>query len=205
MSTLASLAACVADCRECPLGETRTKTVFGRGSPEARVMFVGEGPGLWEDQDGRPFAGPSGKLLDRMVRAMGLDPEIDIYVANVVKCRPPANRNPLPNEITACLGYLKAQVRLVSPEIIVLLGKVATDTLLAAKGESFARLRGKTTLLWLDLESRPWHALPTYHPAYLLREPAMKAIVWRDLQHVMSHLERTVSHGRSRDLPAGPA
>src|SRR5262249_1032363 len=147
-------------CEACVLARTRTKTVFGVGDPCARVMFVGEGPGEDEDRQGEPFVGKAGQLLTRMISAMGLR-RGDVYIANVVKCSPPGNRNPEPREIVSCLGYLRRQVETIRPEVICTLGNVATRALLGT-GESITRLRGK----FAEFQGIP--VLPTFHPSYLL-------------------------------------
>lgn len=175
------LAARVAQCRRCRLSEGRTRTVFGRGSPQAHVVFVGEGPGYHEDQQGLPFVGPAGKLLDRMIAAMNLGPET-VYICNVVKCRPPDNRTPLPDEAAACAPYLDAQLRAIRPQAIVALGRPAAERLGVVEpgGRGW---RGR----WAEWEGIPLMA--TYHPAYLLRNPAGKAATWNDLQAVMARLQ----------------
>ena len=144
-------------------------------------MFVGEGPGHEEDQKGEPFVGAAGQLLDRIIAAMGLTREA-VYIANIVKCRPPSNRNPEPDEIGACRGYLERQIDLVAPDVIVALGAVAARALLGVEG-GVGRLRARFHRF------RDIPVMPTYHPAYLLRNPADKRKVWEDLQQVMSQLE----------------
>lgn len=165
-------------CKLCKLG--RTNIVFGVGSPSARLMFVGEGPGRDEDLLGEPFVGEAGKLLDRMILAMGLK-RAEVYIANVVKCRPPRNRDPEPDEIEACEPFLRAQLRIIRPEVIVALGRHASQSLLRDK-TPISKLRGR----WCTYEGTP--LMPTYHPAYLLRSPAEKKPVWEDLQQVMGRL-----------------
>lgn len=168
------------DCRRCKLSGGRTRLVFGEGNPEARLMFVGEGPGADEDRSGRPFVGAAGQLLDKMIAAMGLRRE-DVYIANVVKCRPPQNRDPEPDEAATCLPFLHRQVRSVSPEVLVTLGKPAARWLLGHEG-AISRIRGQ----WQTWEEIP--VMPTFHPAFLLREPAQKKAAWADLQAVMAKL-----------------
>ena len=171
----------LSDCRRCKLCEGRTQVVFGVGNPEARLMFVGEGPGRDEDLQGEPFVGRAGQLLTEMIeKGMGLQRR-DVYIANVVKCRPPENRNPEPDEISACSPFLKRQVALVKPEVIVGLGKFAVQTLLGVE-TPISRLRGK----WHEYEGIP--LMPTFHPAYLLRSPQEKRAAWADLQLVMDRL-----------------
>lgn len=178
--TLASLAAQAATCRRCRLWQGRTQVVFGVGNPRARLMFIGEGPGQEEDRLGEPFVGRAGKLLDAMLRALGL-PRSEVYIANVVKCRPPNNRDPQDDEVAACRPFLERQVALVNPHIIVTLGRVATRHLLG-RGEAMRELRGR----WVNWQGR--RVLPTYHPAYLLRTPSAKAEAWEDLKTVRRSL-----------------
>lgn len=168
------------DCRRCKLAVGRTRLVFGEGNPEARLMFVGEGPGADEDRSGRPFVGAAGQLLDKMIAAMGLRRE-DVYIANVVKCRPPKNRDPAPDEATTCLPFLHRQIQSVKPEVVVTLGKPAARWLLGHEGP-ISRIRGQ----WQHWEGFP--VMPTFHPAFLLREPSQKKAAWADLQAVMRRL-----------------
>ncbi|MEZ0311911.1 MAG: uracil-DNA glycosylase family protein [Myxococcota bacterium] len=178
--SLEGIRAELGDCRRCKLCKGRKNIVFGVGNPKARLMFVGEGPGRDEDLRGEPFVGAAGQLLNRMIEAMGLARE-DVYIANVVKCRPPDNRDPEPDEVAACEPFLKAQIKAVKPEIIVGLGRYAVQTLLR-DSTPVSRQRGK----WREYEGTP--LMPTYHPAYLLRNPAEKRPVWQDLQNVMARL-----------------
>jgi DNA polymerase len=175
---LEELRATIGDCRRCKLWPGRTHLVFGVGNPKATLMFIGEGPGRDEDLQGEPFVGRAGQLLtDIIVKGMGLKRE-DVYIANVVKCRPPENRNPEPDEVLSCEPFLKKQIDLVRPKIIVALGKFAVQTLLQSK-VAITRLRGN------------WHTyhgiklMPTFHPAYLLRNPADKKLVWEDIKKVI--------------------
>ena len=168
---------CLGDCTACPLHQGRKNIVFGEGNPQADVVFVGEGPGYHEDHQGRPFVGKSGELLTRMISAMGIARE-EVYIANVVKCRPPENRDPRPDEILKCSPYLYKQLEAVNPRAIVTLGRPATQTLLQSQ-EPMHKLRGR----WQDWRQIP--VLPTYHPAYLLRNEQKKRDVWQDLQLVM--------------------
>lgn len=177
---LAAIRADLGDCQRCKLCRKRTHIVFGVGNPKARLMFIGEGPGRDEDLQGEPFVGDAGKLLNKMIAAMGLR-RADVYIANVVKCRPPQNRDPEPDEVAACEPFLRAQVRAVRPEVIVVLGKVAVQTLLGDPTPIRA-LRGQ----WRELEGVA--CMPTFHPAYLLRDPSQKKLVWADLQLVMARL-----------------
>lgn len=176
------------DCSRCPLHQNRTHVVFGEGSSSARVMLVGEGPGGDEDREGRPFVGRAGRLLTKMIQAMGLD-RSEVYIANVVKCRPPGNRDPEPVEIATCLPFLEAQIQAVNPEVIIALGRVAASALLGRQ-ESLAKIRGEFHY-WKGIP-----VMPTYHPSYLLRqEPDRrpKAEAWGDLKKVMALLDLPVS------------
>jgi uracil-DNA glycosylase len=168
------------DCRRCKLHKGRNKIVFGDGSPTAKLVFVGEGPGADEDAQGLPFVGRAGKLLTQMIEAMGLQRK-DVYICNVVKCRPPENRAPEPDEVASCSPYLLRQVDTINPQVIVCLGAVAAKTLLNTT-RGISSFRGE----WLEWRGRKLMA--TYHPAYLLRNPPAKADVWKDLQKVMAEL-----------------
>jgi uracil-DNA glycosylase family 4 len=180
-STLPELRAALGDCRRCPLARSRTQIVFGVGDPNARLMFVGEGPGQDEDRQGEPFVGRAGKLLTEIiVKGMRLARD-DVYIANVVKCRPPRNRNPEPEEVDACEPFLLRQIELIAPEVIVALGKFAAQTLLRTT-TPITRLRGT----WHDYHGI--RVMPTFHPAYLLRNPAEKRQVWEDVKQVMDIL-----------------
>jgi uracil-DNA glycosylase family 4 len=178
---LAELAGEVARCEKCALCRGRTQTVFARGSGKSGVCFVGEGPGEEEDLQGAPFVGKAGQLLDRMVAAMGFGRD-DVYVANVVKCRPPNNRKPQPDEMAACLPYLRRQLELIQPRVIVALGATAVEGLLGTT-EGITRLRGRWRLYQGQLA-----VMPTFHPAYLLRNPSAKQQVWQDLQAVLRQM-----------------
>lgn len=177
------LRAMVKDCTRCKLCSTRTQTVFGVGVENAPLMVVGEGPGADEDAQGLPFVGKAGQLLDRMIVAMGYQPD-DVYIANIVKCRPPNNRKPEPSEMAACVGYLHEQIALVRPKAIVALGATACEGLLGMAG--ITRLRGTWRLYRGEIP-----VMPTFHPAYLLRKPEDKRLVWADLQQVMSRLGKS--------------
>ncbi len=183
---LEALRLAIGDCQRCRLCSGRTHLVFGVGNPHARLMFIGEGPGRDEDLQGEPFVGRAGQLLtDIITKGMGLK-RADVYIANVVKCRPPENRNPEPDEVASCEPFLKKQIDLVRPEIIVGLGKFAVQTLLQSK-VPITRLRGN------------WHTyhgiklMPTFHPAYLLRNPADKKLVWEDIKKVIKELRGEAS------------
>jgi uracil-DNA glycosylase len=168
------LKARVASCIDCPLHEKRTKTVFGVGDENADWLFVGEGPGAEEDAKGEPFVGQAGRLLDNMLPAIGLRRGANVYIANAVKCRPPGNRNPEPGEALACEPYLDRQIELIRPKLIIALGKVAAQNLLATDA-SIASLRGRVH------RYRGIPLIVTYHPAYLLRSLPEKAKAWEDL------------------------
>ncbi len=173
------------DCRRCKLCTGRTNIVFGSGNPNATLMFVGEGPGEEEDHQGLPFVGRAGQLLTKMIVAMGVARE-DVYIANVVKCRPPNNRPPQPDEIAACRPFLYGQIEAIRPTVICTLGTFATQTLLQTQ-QVISSLRG----IFHPLRGSR-HAcdiLPTYHPAYLLRNPNAKTQVWGDLQKIMLRLQ----------------
>ena len=177
---LAALAGAVAGCTRCRLAEGRHRVVFGAGNPKAELMFVGEGPGAEEDRQGLPFVGAAGELLTRIIQAMEMTRE-EVYIANVVKCRPPGNREPQPDEVAACRGYLDRQIALVRPRAIVALGKTAALTLLGTDAP-IGRLRGQ----WFRVQEIP--TLVTYHPAALLRNPALKRPTWEDVQQVRDFL-----------------
>jgi DNA polymerase len=178
-SDLPSLARTVSSCVACRLCKTRKQTVFADGSPDAKIMFIGEAPGADEDAQGVPFVGRAGQLLTRMIEdGMGL-PRKSVYIANVLKCRPPDNRNPEPEEIASCRGYLEAQIDLVKPEVLVALGKFAAQFLLETE-EGIMRLRGK----WGTYRGIP--VMPTFHPSFLLRQPGQKKEAWEDLLKVLA-------------------
>jgi len=180
----------VKNCRKCALCETRTQTVFGQGSPAPRIVFVGEAPGYEEDKQGLAFVGAAGQLLTKMIEAgMGLK-RADVFICNVLKCRPPNNRTPSADEIIACNPYLREQIEILNPEVIVALGAPAAKTLLNT-AETIGRLRGR----WHDYflsgvtgQGPSIPCMPTYHPAYLLRTPEDKGKAWSDLQLVMAKL-----------------
>jgi DNA polymerase len=178
--SLESLAVTAAGCTLCRLSENRQTVVFGEGDPKAGVMFIGEGPGADEDRTGRPFVGQAGKLLDRMIFAMGFDRD-EVYIANVVKCRPPGNRDPKDDEVAACADYLDRQIDLIGPEVIVALGKPASRRL-TGTNKPMGALRGR----WSSYRGTP--LMPIFHPAYLLRNPKAKREVWEDLKLVMARL-----------------
>ena len=179
-SDLEGLAESLRTCARCRLSEKRKMVVFGEGAPDARVMFIGEGPGAEEDRTGRPFVGQAGRLLDRMVVAMGFQRD-QIYIANVVKCRPPGNRDPKDDEIAACSAFLDRQIELIRPDVILALGRFAANRLTGAD-KPLGALRGR----WSQYKGVP--LLATYHPAYLLRTPKDKRKVWSDLKLVLAKL-----------------
>jgi uracil-DNA glycosylase len=173
----------------CALKSTATRLVFADGNPKARVMFVGEAPGRDEDIEGLPFVGRSGKLLDRMIGAIGLD-RSSAYIANVIPWRPPGNRTPTPQETQICLPFIQRQIELVDPDVLVTLGNPSTQTLLSTR-EGIMRSRGK----WFDYDTgtRVIRALPTFHPAYLLRSPAYKRMSWLDLRAIAKELGKELA------------
>ena len=173
------LQAQVASCRKCRLCETRNKTVFGVGPMDARLMVVGEGPGADEDAQGEPFVGRAGKLLDEMLRAIGRTRSTDTFIANVVKCRPPENREPAEEEAEACRPYLEQQLKTIKPRLIVALGRIAAQRLLATD-TPIGKMRGQTYAWGPDATP----LMVTYHPAYLLRNPGEKAKSWEDLKRI---------------------
>jgi DNA polymerase len=176
--TLTALRATMGDCTRCKLASHRTHLVFGVGNPRARLVFVGEAPGRDEDLQGEPFVGRAGRLLTEIItKGMKLRRD-DVYIANVIKCRPPDNRNPEPDEVATCEPFLLRQLELIAPEVIVALGKFAAQTLLRSK-TPITHLRGR----WHDYHGIK--LMPTLHPAYLLRNPGDKRLVWEDIQKVM--------------------
>ena len=170
----------LSNCERCRLAVERKNIVFGEGLPDARLVFVGEAPGMEEDLSGKPFVGPAGKLLTDIIRAMGLRRE-EVYICNIVKCRPPRNRDPEPDETGMCLPFLKAQISLIKPEIICILGRIPAQGLIN-KDFKITRDRGQ----WHYLIGTP--LMPTYHPGYLLRYPQAKKQVWEDMQKIMKEL-----------------
>ena len=171
----------IGGCEKCRLSQTRGNVVPGEGNPRARLMFIGEGPGQEEDRQGRPFVGRSGELLTRMIHAIGLE-RSEVYICNIVKCRPPQNRNPEPDEAAACLGYLREQVALVRPRVVVLLGKVACQYTLREQ-VFITRDHGR----WFE-QKGVWF-MPTFHPSALLRDPAKKRDAWEDFQKIRDKLK----------------
>lgn len=180
---LAAIAAAVASCRACKLCSTRTKTVPGEGAAAPELVFVGEGPGADEDASGRPFVGAAGQLLGKMIGAMGFRRE-DVFICNVVKCRPPGNRNPEPDEVAACMPYLEAQLAALKPKVVCTLGNVPLKALMGPQTPGITSMRGKR------LDWRGMILIPTFHPSYLLRNAEAKKPAWEDLKQVLAVLGR---------------
>jgi DNA polymerase len=182
--SLAAIAAHISTCTNCPLCQERSSTVPGEGNADSPdILFIGEGPGADEDAQGRPFVGKAGQLLDRMIEAMGYQRE-EVFIANVVKCRPPNNRKPLREEMDMCLPYLRQQIRLIRPKVIVGLGGTALEGLLG-RPVGITRMRG----VWQEYAGIK--LMPTFHPSYLLRDPSKKKDAWADLKLVLSELGKT--------------
>lgn len=184
---LTALAAHCQACQRCGLGAGRTHVVVSRGNPQAPLLIIGEGPGQQEDEQGKPFVGKSGQLLDKIMASVELDPARDVYICNIVKCRPPGNRVPTPTEVAACKGYLLEQIRLVNPQIILLTGATAVKGILGLK-EGITKIRGQ----WFEWEGRL--CMPIFHPAYLLRNQSRekggpKWLMWQDIQAVKDKLQ----------------
>lgn len=172
----------IGDCHRCKLSKGRKNIVFGEGSIDAEIMFIGEGPGEDEDIQGRPFVGKAGQLLTKLIEKMGFKRE-DVYIGNIVKCRPPFNRDPEEDEISACSPFIKKQADIISPKVIVSLGRISTQTLIGMK-LPIGKLRGK----FYQFENIP--LMPTFHPSYLLRNPKDKWLVWEDAQKVLERLKK---------------
>ncbi len=181
VQTLSEIREELGDCTRCRLCETRKNIVFGEGNPRARLVFVGEGPGRDEDIQGRPFVGRAGQLLTKIIQAMKLERK-DVYICNVIKCRPPGNRNPEPDEVASCEPFLTKQIESINPEVIVSLGSVATGLMLKLKNFKMGQLRGTFHQYGNS------KLMITYHPAALLRNPAFKKPVWEDMKLVMKEL-----------------
>ena len=177
---LAEMAAVVGACVKCRLAKTRTNVVYGVGNPNADLMFIGEAPGRDEDLQGKPFVGRAGALLTDIIKAMKLTRD-DVYIANVIKCRPPENRNPEPDELEQCRPFIRRQIEIIKPKVIVTLGKFALQSLME-RSYGITAARGS----WLEYDGIK--VMPTYHPAYLLRNPAAKKDVWADMKKVMTEL-----------------
>jgi DNA polymerase len=179
---LAALREEIGDCRRCKLSQGRTNIVFGEGNPGAVLMFIGEAPGREEDIQARPFVGDAGKLLTRLIEKMGFGRD-EVYIGNIIKCRPPQNRDPEEDEIRTCLRFIERQVEIVSPKVIVSLGRISSQTLIGTK-IPISKLRGS----FLEFKGIP--LMPTFHPAYLLRNPRDKWLVWEDALKIMEKLEQ---------------
>jgi DNA polymerase len=188
----------VRKCCKCGLGSLRTNAVPGEGNPDARILFVGEGPGADEDAQGRPFVGRAGKLLDKVITAMGLK-RSDVFIANILKCRPPENRDPRAEEIINCFPYLQRQIEIINPEIIVALGAPAARTLLNTN-KPIGQLRGQFHEYYAGLGSPPIKVMPTYHTAYLLRNYSQenRKRVWEDMKKVLTELGLPIPEQRKR-------
>jgi DNA polymerase len=184
--TLPEIQAALEGCQRCKLSKGRTHVVFGEGNPHARLAFVGEGPGEQEDLQGRPFVGKAGQLLDRMITAIGLQ-RSDVFILNVVKCRPPGNRNPEPDEIESCSPFLYQQLDAIRPEVVVALGKFAAQTLLQTE-ERISSLRGRFHRIPRAGFAESAKLMPTFHPAFLLRNPDSKREAWEDFKKVADAL-----------------
>jgi DNA polymerase len=180
VETLEDIRTDLGDCRRCRLSEDRTNIVFGSGNAHAKLVFIGEGPGYEEDRQGQPFVGAAGRLLTKIIEAIKLT-RSQVYICNIVKCRPPGNRNPMPDEIAACSPFLKRQIAAIHPDFICTLGSFAAQTLLETK-EPISKLRG-TFYDYMGIK-----VMPTYHPAFLLRNPAKKRNVWEDMKKLMKAL-----------------
>jgi len=179
---LAALRQEMGDCQRCKLGKERSNLVFGEGNPDAQLMFIGEAPGREEDKQGRPFVGEAGKLLTSLINKMGFKRE-EVYIANIIKSRPPGNRDPEADEINACMPFLKRQIEIIAPEVIMSLGRISAHTL-TGLNVPISRLRGT----FKEFEGTP--LMPTFHPAYLLRNPGDKKLVWSDAMQVLGLLGR---------------
>ena len=195
---LAAIAAEVDACCKCGLRETRTNAVPGEGNPNAKIVFVGEAPGADEDAQGRPFVGRAGQLLEKIINAMGMR-RSDVFICNILKCRPPGNRDPRPDEIIACLPFLQMQLALIRPEVIVALGAHAARTLLNTN-QAIGRLRGRFHDYYFSPDAPPVKLMPTYHPAYLLRNysPDNRRRVWEDMQKVMADVGLEVPKAKGK-------
>ena len=187
-NALKDLTAQVGTCKKCSLAKTRTNLVPGEGNPHADIVFVGEAPGADEDAQGRPFVGRAGQLLDKIIIAMGLSRD-DVFICNILKCRPPDNRDPKPEEIVSCLPFLQRQLESIQPQIIVALGAHAAKTLLNTN-KPIGQLRGMFHEYYTSEDAAPIKLMPTYHPAYLLRNysPDNRKHVWEDMQKVLTEL-----------------
>ena len=190
LETLDDIRRDLGDCRRCKLAAGRKHIVFGEGDPGARLVFVGEGPGFEEDQQGRPFVGAAGQLLTKIIAAIGLNRQ-QVYICNIIKCRPPGNRNPDPEEIESCAPFVRRQLAAIAPEFVCTLGTFATQTLLNTD-RPISRLRGRFH------EMMGIQVLPTYHPAYLLRNPERKRDVWEDMKLLMQAMGLALPNNKNR-------
>ncbi|MEW6068599.1 MAG: uracil-DNA glycosylase [Nitrospirota bacterium] len=172
----------IGDCRRCNLSQQRTNIVFGEGSPDAKIMFIGEAPGKEEDLQGKPFVGDAGMVLARLIEKMGFNRE-DVYIANIVKCRPPMNRDPETEEIEKCRGFVERQIEIIHPEVIMCLGRISASTLIGDTKLKITAVRGK----FFDYKGIP--LMPTFHPAYLIRNPKDKWLTWEDALMVLERLK----------------
>ncbi len=179
LDSLEKLHESMKNCRQCQLCTGRRNLVFGEGDPDARLMFIGEAPGYEEDMSGRPFVGAAGQLLNKMIKAMNFSRE-EVYIANIIKCRPKDNRTPAPDEISMCIPFLHQQIHLIRPEVIICLGATAAKALLNT-ANGISRMRGK----WCNFENIP--VMPTFHPAFLLRQESAKRDAWSDLKQVIAY------------------
>lgn len=191
--TLEAIREEIGDCTRCKLSGGRTSIVFGEGNPKAVIVFVGEGPGFEEDQQERPFVGEAGQLLTDIIEKGMKIKRAAVYICNIVKCRPPGNRNPEPDEVETCIGFVKKQIRAINPKVIVTLGNVPTQNLLGTK-QGITKLRGT----WQTYEDIP--LMPTFHPAYLLRSPGEKGKVWQDIKLVMEKLGMPIPEKSNKSI-----
>lgn len=199
MTDLGLLDAEIRACTRCRLAQTRKRAVPGEGSPTARVMFIGEGPGFWEDEQGRPFVGPAGQLLNELLQSIGLQRE-DVFITNVVKCRPPGNREPLPDEIEACAGFLDRQIGLIQPRLIVTLGRYSMAKFFPA-AKSMKELHGK--VVWREGMA----CMAMYHPAAALRQPSLRPVLeadFRRIPEVLAQAEAGAARQRQTKEQAEP-
>jgi uracil-DNA glycosylase family 4 len=173
----------IGDCRRCKLSGKRTHIVFGEGNPDARLMFIGEAPGREEDLQARPFVGEAGALLTKLIEKMGFSRE-DVYIANIVKCRPPMNRDPENDEMDACKGFVESQIEIIDPDVIMSLGRISSLTLIGNPNLKISAIRGRF------FEYRGIPLMPTFHPAYLMRNPKDKWLTWSDAQKVLDRLAK---------------
>ena len=183
-AALKALSEEIRGCMRCRLADKRTHIVFGEGNPDARLMFIGEAPGREEDLQARPFVGDAGTLLTRLIEKMGFQ-RGDVYIANIVKCRPPMNRDPESEEIEACKGFVEGQIKIINPDVIMSLGRIATLTLIGDPKLKITAIRGK----FFDYRGIP--LMPTFHPAYLMRNPKDKWLTWNDAQKVLERLGKS--------------